>query len=50
MDNLTTIRVKTATRDALAEIGAKNQTYDDIIEELITLKKQINTKNSASAQ
>jgi hypothetical protein len=34
----TTILVKKSTRDLLREIGRKNQTYDDLINELIQNK------------
>jgi hypothetical protein len=37
MDN-TTILVKNKTRERLREIGKKNQTYDQLINELIKVK------------
>ena len=38
--NDTMIRVSTTTREKLGAIGRKNQTYDDIINELIANKKE----------
>lgn len=35
MDGKTNIQVSRATRDALAKLGAKGDTYDDIIRRLI---------------
>ena len=35
----TTILVESETRERLREIGKKNQTYDDLIKELIKLKE-----------
>ena len=40
MSTVTTIQISTATREKLGAIGRKNQTYDDIINELIANKKE----------
>jgi hypothetical protein len=39
MSKNSTILVKSTTREQLKEIGRKNQTYDQLIEELIKLKR-----------
>ena len=35
MAEITTVKVTRKTRDKLAELGKKNETYEDIIEKLI---------------
>ena len=35
MTEITTVKVTRKTRDKLAELGKKNETYEDIIEKLI---------------
>ena len=35
MDEVTTVKVTKRTREKLAELGKKNETYEDIIERLI---------------
>jgi hypothetical protein len=37
----TTILVETTTREKLRQIGRKNQTYDQLINELIRAKKEV---------
>lgn len=37
----TTILVETTTREKLRQIGKKNQTYDELINELIRAKKEV---------
>lgn len=39
MDRNSTILIKSTTRDSLKEIGRKNQTYDQLLLELIKLKR-----------
>ena len=36
MAEITTVKVTKRTREKLAELGKKNETYEDIIEKLIT--------------
>jgi predicted CopG family antitoxin len=40
MSEITTIKIKKETRKALAELGKKNDTYDDIIRGLIDFYKK----------
>lgn len=35
LGNVTTVKVMKRTRDRLAKIGSKNETYDDVINRLI---------------
>jgi hypothetical protein len=35
MDGITTIQVRKSTRDRLASMGRKNETYDEIINKLL---------------
>jgi hypothetical protein len=35
MGDITTVKLSKKTRDKLAELGSKNETYEDIIERLI---------------
>ena len=42
----TTITLDTQTRDKLLQIGHKSQTYDELINELIQKKEEINSLNS----
>ncbi len=35
MGDVTTIKLSKKTRDALAELGSKKETYEDVIEKLI---------------
>jgi|GEM_PF-4483508 len=42
----TTILVDSKTRELLAEVGKKNQTYNDIIRELIKLRMGNNSTGS----
>jgi hypothetical protein len=39
--NKTSIIIDTKTRDELKQIGRKNQTYDELIKELIDFKNNI---------
>jgi hypothetical protein len=38
MDQITTIQIRLETRDLLKHTGRKDQTYDDLINELIKIK------------
>jgi len=40
MGNITTLKVKKVTRDRLAKIGNKTETFDDIIQRLIDFYKK----------
>jgi predicted CopG family antitoxin len=42
MGELTTIKIRKETREKLAEIGSKKETYDDIIRRLIDSYKRNN--------
>jgi hypothetical protein len=44
-----TILVETTTREKLRQIGRKNQTYDELINELI-IKTKRNTQNSLDSR
>ena len=47
MAEITTVKVTRKTRDKLAELGKKNETYEDIIERLIEFyTNSIPVKNS----
>jgi len=37
----TTIQIKKVTRDKLKSVGRKDQTYDDIVENLLEMTKRI---------
>jgi len=40
MDELTTVRITKRTREKLAELGSKKETYEDIIQRLIEFYKK----------
>lgn len=40
LGDITTIKVKKKTREQLAELGTKKETYDDIIQRLIQFYKK----------
>lgn len=40
MDDSTTVKIKKETRDQLAELGTKKETYDQIIQRLIECYKR----------
>jgi len=42
MGDITTLKVKKKTREKLAEIGNKKETYDDIIQRLIEFYRKNN--------
>jgi len=42
MGDVTTIKISKKTRDALAELGSKKETYEDVIRRLIeSFKKHV---------
>jgi len=48
MSKVTTIKIKRDTRNALAELGKKDDTFDDIIRELLDfyIKNKVKSKES----
>ena len=44
MENITTIQISKQTREMLAEMGKKGDTYDDIIRKLIEKAKECEKK------
>jgi predicted CopG family antitoxin len=44
LGELTTVKIKKDTREKLAELGSKKETYDDIIRRLIEFYEE-NSKN-----
>lgn len=44
MDNITTLKIRKETREQLAEIGTKKETYDDIIQRLMEFYKKNNRR------
>ena len=47
MGNVTTVKIMKRTRDRLAKIGSKSETYDDVINRLIEFFEK-NSKSSRS--
>ena len=45
-DKMTTIAVSTKTRDRLAEIGGKSETFDDIINRVINSALKLTEKRN----
>lgn len=40
MSEITTIQIRSQTRELLKRIGRKDQTYDDLINELVQMNKK----------
>jgi len=42
LDNVTSLKVRKATRDRLAQLGSKTETFDDVINRLMDFYKKNN--------
>jgi hypothetical protein len=47
MESISSISLSRATRDMLKELGRKGETYDDLIRELVKLKRKTENKGKS---